>query len=107
MTEDMPDNMQIMSREEHERLTLGDKTPKGAHRRSNVPRITAAQQIKYDPPLYQVDIIGDPEDDDGLGVLNRLPWQVIERDPLGWGEYNRIIRTDWGGGTYFLARVED
>ena len=29
MTEDMPDNMQIMSREEHERLTLGDKTPKG------------------------------------------------------------------------------
>jgi len=73
-------------------------------------RILAAQQIRpYQGPEWLVERIGDALDPEDVTDLSTSAYQVVDRNVLGWGRYNAIIRVDGPDqralDTYYLAII--
>jgi len=70
--------------------------------------ILAAQLVRYKPPQYLVEPVGEPSAAEDLAAINAADWDIIEAT-LGWEPYNAIIEvTGASGETYaYLALVAE
>jgi len=84
----------------------GDNTAYEVHR----PRVLAAQLIGgYVGPEWLIEPVGEPSDADDLDTINASEILIMDRNIMGWGEYNAVIRIPGDPipalGNYYLARL--
>ncbi len=67
-------------------------------------RVVAAQRIHpyIRSPWFVIVPDGAPSEPDDLDAINAAGFRIIEREVMGWGEHDVIIRV---GDVYYLARL--